>query len=349
MNWCLGDVLAIHGTEIGPKRHSNWSDAETAVVYPDNNPAGTIMIPEMVAPPARNGAELIPVPAGQPINGSVPSTSPSDAPPAYPGNVPPAMPPRYMSPVRPIIPPPGITPPPSPPSPPPSPLDPFPAESQPAPLSPPKETNSGVQLRLRSTPSAIGPNQGEVRAATYQGAARPVEARGYAPPGERPVAALPQPIAPQHAAASKPARMPPQPVVPPRTAAPPQAAVSAVYVAPVAAPGHYVPPGFVPLDGPPAYPPPRRGAADARVTSLYATEYVNTTRCSPLPHVSRRRRREACGRGAGGEGCWPLVFTPGIKDDLAYRKTDCQSVLQHCQAVAALSCQGNRRIRKHVP
>ena len=180
MNWCLGDVLAVHGTEIGPKRHSNWSDAETAVVYPDNNPAGTIMIPETVAPPARSGAELIPVPAGQPINGNVPSTSPSDAPPAYPSNVPPAMP-RYMSPVRPIIPPPGITPPPSPPSPPPSPLDPFPAESQPAPLAPPKETNSGVQLRLRSTPSTIGPNQGEVRAATYQGAARPVETRGYAP------------------------------------------------------------------------------------------------------------------------------------------------------------------------
>lgn len=84
MHWCLGDVLAMHGTEGGRRRTDNWSDAETAVVYPDTNPAG-IIVPNSVAPGAWNG-EFVPTPApqGQPSSASPGTMLPPVEPPTAP-------------------------------------------------------------------------------------------------------------------------------------------------------------------------------------------------------------------------------------------------------------------------
>lgn len=84
MHWCLGDVLAMHGTEGGRRRTDNWSDAETAVVYPDTNPAG-IIVPNSAAPGAWNG-EFVPTPApqGQPSSAPSGTMQPPSEPPAAP-------------------------------------------------------------------------------------------------------------------------------------------------------------------------------------------------------------------------------------------------------------------------
>lgn len=84
MHWCLGDVLAMHGTEGGRRRTDNWSDAETAVVYPDTNPAG-IIVPNSAAPGAWNG-EFVPTPApqGQPSTAPAGTIQPPVEPPSAP-------------------------------------------------------------------------------------------------------------------------------------------------------------------------------------------------------------------------------------------------------------------------
>jgi general secretion pathway protein D len=63
MNWCLADVIELHGDAGLRGRTDNWSDAETQAVYPDMKPP--------VGPGGRQlGAEAIPVPPALPTEKS---------------------------------------------------------------------------------------------------------------------------------------------------------------------------------------------------------------------------------------------------------------------------------------
>jgi hypothetical protein len=78
MNWCIGDVTELYGEAGLRTRCDNWTDAETAVVYPDAKPN---------LPGSLPGAEPLaaPQPLGQPPAGTVPPQRPS---PAFPSTVP---------------------------------------------------------------------------------------------------------------------------------------------------------------------------------------------------------------------------------------------------------------------
>ena len=53
MNWCLGDVTELYGEAGLRTRCDNWTDAETAVVYPDAKPnlPGSLPGAEPIAAP----------------------------------------------------------------------------------------------------------------------------------------------------------------------------------------------------------------------------------------------------------------------------------------------------------
>ncbi len=48
MNWCLADVIKLHGPSGLRGRNADWTDAETPVIYPDLDPTGRIVVPELI-------------------------------------------------------------------------------------------------------------------------------------------------------------------------------------------------------------------------------------------------------------------------------------------------------------
>ena len=62
MSWCLCDITPIYGEAGLRKRTDQWSDAETAVIYPDAKPAPATQ------PGPRAPLEPIPVPTPAPAS-----------------------------------------------------------------------------------------------------------------------------------------------------------------------------------------------------------------------------------------------------------------------------------------
>jgi type II secretory pathway component GspD/PulD (secretin) len=82
MNWCIGDVTELYGEAGLRTRCDNWTDAETAVVYPDAKPN---------LPGSLPGAEPVaaPQPLGQAPAGAVPPAAVPQRPsPALPSTAP---------------------------------------------------------------------------------------------------------------------------------------------------------------------------------------------------------------------------------------------------------------------
>ena len=80
MNWCIGDVTELYGEAGLRTRCDNWTDAETAVVYPDAKPN---------LPGSLPGAEPLaaPQPLGQPPAGAIPPAAVPQRPsPAFPSD-----------------------------------------------------------------------------------------------------------------------------------------------------------------------------------------------------------------------------------------------------------------------
>jgi type II secretion system protein D len=169
MHWCLGDVLAMHGSEVGPQRTDECPDSDTVVIYPALNPSGHAFGPSPTpAMPLVDGAEIVPTPQGSPM--LMRPQTPTMAPTMPPGS-------HFQRP------------------------QPAPQEAQPmsAParlVEPPTEpvlpspltgdsSSNGSQLRLRSgqTPVAA-PSTGFVQPAAY-------EAPAYQPPAYQPAALQP--------------------------------------------------------------------------------------------------------------------------------------------------------------
>jgi type II secretion system protein D len=95
MNWCLADVVAIHG-DIGGNAGTVMSDS--AIIFPDQSPTAAEMLPvpdPLLSPPP--GGEMgLPPPGPVPLPpGAVPGDFPPDAPPAPPDL--PLAPPAPMS------------------------------------------------------------------------------------------------------------------------------------------------------------------------------------------------------------------------------------------------------------
>ncbi len=62
MNWCLRDVVQIHGLDSGVRtRNDEWIDAETSVIYPDLDPGVPPTAPTP-APTAPTPREMVPAP-----------------------------------------------------------------------------------------------------------------------------------------------------------------------------------------------------------------------------------------------------------------------------------------------
>ncbi len=269
MHWCLGDVLAMHGSEAGRRRTDNWSDAETAVVYPDTNPAG-IIVPNSAAPGATGtwNGEFVPTPApqGQPAGAPSGTMQPPVEPPAAPQEpVVPAVPQGSARPaVRHDM----------------AAVPPRPIIAAPRPAAPPAAANQPpTQVQLRPAPGQGSSHQnGSPAEATGPGSGPILEPQQ---PGGWPTAAPRrdghvQPAAYQDGAFDRgPAQYPEN-----RPAAWPQQAAPAGYgQAPPAAYGPtppsygqaptagYAPPGYGPAYGgqapygPPAGGPPAHGAA----------------------------------------------------------------------------------------
>ena len=86
MHWCMADVLEIYGDAGLRGRCDNWTDAETAVVYPDGKPAAanaeTIKMPQPLPQAPAGSTPAGTVPTGPSPNGAVPP------PPAVPSQPP---------------------------------------------------------------------------------------------------------------------------------------------------------------------------------------------------------------------------------------------------------------------
>jgi len=78
LHWCLADVIAIHGGSEFRSRTDEWSDAETAVIYPDTNPGAQLNPPGGGTPTA---PEPVPAPSGAPDTRD-PKQGPALTPPA---------------------------------------------------------------------------------------------------------------------------------------------------------------------------------------------------------------------------------------------------------------------------
>jgi len=93
INWCLSDVIRIHG-EVGLRtRNDEWSDGEVQVIYPDVNPSGQVnpeLLPELVPTP---GAVPNPPRIQSAPSGPGPGIPPGHQPPGYraPGLNPPGV------------------------------------------------------------------------------------------------------------------------------------------------------------------------------------------------------------------------------------------------------------------
>jgi len=64
MNWCLGDVIEMHGDGGLRGRNDEWSDAETNVIYPDLDPSGQASPTPNDAPDQPN---IVPAPDNPPL------------------------------------------------------------------------------------------------------------------------------------------------------------------------------------------------------------------------------------------------------------------------------------------
>jgi type II secretion system protein D len=106
MSWCLADVKKLHGDPGIVSRDGEWSDDQTMVIYPDQNPTLAEPIP---APP---GTIVVP-PDALPPDALPPGALPPGVVPAPPGGVlpPGVVPPGAVPPGA--VPPPGALPPPA--------------------------------------------------------------------------------------------------------------------------------------------------------------------------------------------------------------------------------------------
>jgi type II secretion system protein D len=121
MSWCLADVKAMHGDPGIVSRDGEWSDDQTVVIYPDQNPTlaepvlappGATVVPPGAVPPAAvppgavpPGSVLAPPtgPVPPPAAGAAPGpqpqpTAPPPAPPAPPTGQPPSILPPIQGP-----------------------------------------------------------------------------------------------------------------------------------------------------------------------------------------------------------------------------------------------------------
>jgi hypothetical protein len=107
INWCMADVLELHGDGGFRGRNDEWYDAETHVVYPDLNPTGE-QVPAPQPAPGMPGAQPTPaLPLPQMPDSSLPEPglSPPLGSPTPPGTMPPSELRLREPPVPPVQPP----------------------------------------------------------------------------------------------------------------------------------------------------------------------------------------------------------------------------------------------------
>ena len=74
MDWCLADVVKLHGDSGLRGRRDEWLDDEVPVIYPDLNPAGQAQPRSPAGVP-----EVVPTPDAMPLPAVVPPASPPEA------------------------------------------------------------------------------------------------------------------------------------------------------------------------------------------------------------------------------------------------------------------------------